>query len=53
LGEEKYNAEEILEQIICIAHYEHDVAEFGLRVAETLYEHGYIDKAVYEVLVGK
>jgi RimJ/RimL family protein N-acetyltransferase len=53
MREEKYNAEEILEQIISIAHYEHDIAEFGYGVADVLYKQGYIDEAVYELLVGK
>lgn len=53
MKEEKYNAEDVLEQIICIAYYEHDVAGFGRRVADVLYERGYIDGAVYELLVGK
>lgn len=53
LKEEKYNAEDVLEQVICIAYYEHDVAGFGRKVADVLYEQGYIDEAIYEVLVGK
>lgn len=48
-----YNAEEVLREIIDLAQYEHDIAEFGMNVAEILYEQGCIDEAIYETLVGK
>lgn len=53
MDKEKYNAEDVLEQIIYLAHHENDVVEFGINVAGVLYEQGCIDEAVYEVLVGK
>ncbi|GEM_PF-1947352 len=52
-NKEKYNAEEVLQQIIYLAHHEHDMAEFGINVAGVLFEHGCINEAIYEVLVGK
>jgi len=52
-NKEKYNAEEVLEEIISLARYEHDIAEFGMNVANILYEHGCIPEAVYEILIGE
>lgn len=48
-----YDIEEVLEEIISVARCEHDVAEFGMNVANILYEYGYIPEAVYEILIGK
>jgi len=50
---ERYNAEEVLQEIIYLAHYGHDIVEFGRSVASVLYEKGCIDEAIYEMLVGK
>jgi len=50
---QEYNAEEVLEEIISLARCEHDVAEFGINVANILYEHGCIPEAVYEILIGE
>lgn len=50
---ERYNAEEVLEEIIYLTHYGHDIAEFGRSVASVLYEKGCIDEAIYEILMGK
>lgn len=48
-----YDADEVLQEIIYLAHHENDIAEFGINVAGVLYEQGCIDEAVYETLLGK
>lgn len=45
--------EEILDEIVACAESSNDIAAFGEKVADILYEYGLIDEGVYEVLTGK
>ncbi len=51
-GQEKWNSDEVVEEIIYLAQHERDMAEFGINVAGVLFEFGCIDEAVYHTLLG-
>jgi len=45
-------AHEVIEKIVYTAQQLNDPCDFGVKVADILFENGLIPEAVYEVLVG-